>query len=163
MILPQTPKSILNNPIVLLNFNPIDMSRLFILRLKVYFFLRFDIEVKILIRFTLIDSLRIPKSNITIRTCTYYFFLVISNVFYLAIMARILGTDSDYWFYDVSLPKKQFTVFRRTQYITIFVLGIRSHIWKLELTELSYITLEFETCKCLGYLPESYVTCSTSR
>jgi hypothetical protein len=96
-----------------------------------------------LIRFTLIDSLCIPISDITIWACTDDFFLIVSNVFYLSIMTRLFRTDCYYWFYDVSLPKKQFTIFRRTQYITIFVLGIRSHIWKLELTKLSNIPLKF--------------------
>lgn len=142
MIFPQRSKGILNNPIILFNFNPINMRRFFILRLKIYFFLRFDIEVKVLIRFTLIDCLGIPKSDITIWTCTYNFFLVVSNVLYLSIMTRFFRTNTNDWFYDITLPKKQFTIFRWTQYITIFILGIRSHIWKLELAKFSNVTLE---------------------
>jgi len=98
-ILPQSPKGILYNPKIIFNCNPINICRFLSLWLEVDFFLWFDIEIKFLIRLTLIDSLCVPKTNISIWSSADYLFIVLFDILDVPIMTKFLRTNCHHWFY----------------------------------------------------------------
>lgn len=55
-------------------------------------------------------------------------------------MAGRLFIDANNWFYKISLPKQQLSVFWWTYNICILELGKRCNIWDFKLTEFGNIT-----------------------
>lgn len=161
MILPECSMSILNNPKFRFNCNPVHVSRFTSFRLEIDFLLWLDKEVEFFIWLSLIDALSIPEANVAIWTSANDLLIVVSNEFDMTIMAKFLRADSYYWFDEISLPKKEFSVFGWTQHITIFELAVGNDVRKFELTELSDISLKFETSESFRNFPESNMSCST--
>lgn len=67
----------------------------------------------------------------------------------------------DHWFHKISLPKQKFSVLRRAQHISVLELCVRSNVWKLKLTKLSNISLQFQPSEGLRDFPESDVASTT--
>ena len=60
---------------------------------EVNLLLRFDVEVELLIRFALVDGLRIPEANVAICACADYFLFVVADELHLALVARLFWAD----------------------------------------------------------------------
>lgn len=104
-ILPCSSESILNNPELISNVNPNNMSRTSKRGLKVNFLLGFDVKVEIIISCTCINGLAIPETNKAIWTSADQSISHQFNKLYRTLMTGSLLINSNNRFDEISLPK----------------------------------------------------------